>query len=122
MKKDLNRNTRGVNHYLHFKSDFKSDSNRLFDSLPLFFRIMYLDQPNPWIHQINRFDFLRLATVSSEFEYYQKIQFGDFEYRKIKPTHPKEINEIELSEFLSTSILRKEDIEYSVQEFILCLA
>ncbi len=122
MKKDLNRNTRGINHYLHFKSDYENDSDRLFNSLPLFFRIMYLDQPNPWVNQINRFDFLRLATLSSEFNFYQKIKIGDFEYKKISPESKKEIIEVVLTEFLSSIVLRKESLEYTIQEFILCLA
>ena len=122
MKKDLNRNTRGINHYLHFKSDYENDSDRLFNSLPLFFRIMYLDQPNPWVNQINRFDFLRLATLSSEFKSYQKVKIGEFEYKKISPTGKKNISEVILSEFLSSVVLKKANIKYTIQEFILCLA
>jgi hypothetical protein len=120
--KDLNRNTRGVNHYLHLKSDFENDYDRLFNSLPLFFRIMYLDQPNPWINQINRFDFIRLATLSSEFISYQKIKIGDFEYKKINPTNKKDIIEVGLSEFFSSSVLSKKTTEFTIHEFILCLA
>lgn len=120
--KDLNRNTRGINHFLHLKSDYDNDSERLFNSLPLFFRIMYLDQPNPWVNQINRFDFLRLATLSSEFISYQKIKIGEFEYKKIIPTNKKDITELVLTEFLSSVVLKKDNIEFTIQEFILCLA
>lgn len=121
MKKDLNRKTRGINHYLHFKSDFLKESERLFNSLPLFYRIMYLDQPNPWINQINRFDFIRLATVSSEFDKYQPIQVAGFEYRKINPGSKKDISEIKLDDFFSSNILKFIGHEFTVQEFIMTL-
>jgi hypothetical protein len=55
MKKDLTRNTHGIAHFLNLKSDFKNDSDFIFNSLPLFYRIMYIDQPNPWVNQINSF-------------------------------------------------------------------
>lgn len=122
MKKDLNRNTRGINHFLHLKSDFENDSERLFNSLPLFHRIMYLDQPNPWVEQINRFDFLRLATLSSDFDIYQKINIGNFKYKRITPLNKIDIIELELADFLSRPILSSGNFEYTAQEFILSLA
>ncbi|MCS4434275.1 hypothetical protein [Aquiflexum gelatinilyticum] len=121
MKKDLNRKTRGINHYLHFKSDFENESDRLFNSLPLFYRIMYLDQPNPWVNQINRFDFIRLATISAEFEKYQLIQIAEFEYKKINPNSKKDICEIKLDDFFSSNILKSKGKEFTVKEFIMTL-
>lgn len=122
MKKDLNRNTRGIKHYLNFKKDYEEDSDRLFDSLPLFYRIMFLDQPNPWIQQINRFDFLRLAVVSSDFNDFQKILIGNFHFKKIQPSDKKSIIELQLNDFFQSVILKSSKYEYNVQEFILCLA
>jgi hypothetical protein len=63
-----------------------------------------------------------LATLSSEFISYQKIKIGDFKYKKIKPTNKKDIIEVTLSEFFSSAILRKDTIEFTIHEFILCLA
>lgn len=122
MKKDLNRKTRGIYHFMNLKKDFEEESSRLFDSLPLFFRIMYLDQPNPWVKQLNRFDFLRLAIISSEFQEYQKILIGGFQFKKIEPVDKKSIIEIPLSDFFQSNILKGGDYEYTVQEFLLCLA
>jgi hypothetical protein len=83
---------------------------------------MFLDQPNPWIHQINRFDFIRLAVVSSEFIDFQKILIGNFEYRKIEITDKKQLCEITLDKFFKTIILKSSDYEYTIQEFLLSLA
>ncbi len=122
MKKDLSRQTRGIKHFLNLKKDLEQESDRLFDSLPLFYRIMYLDQPNPWVKQINRFDFLRLAVVSSEFQTYQKVQIGGFQVKRIQPTDKKSIIEIPLSDFFQSNILKSNQYEYNTQEFLLCLA
>ncbi|MEL1240919.1 hypothetical protein [Flavobacterium flavipallidum] len=122
MKKDLTRTTRGIAHFLNLKSDFEDDSDRIFSSLPLFYRIMYIDQPNPWVNQINRFDFIRLAVVSSNFKAYQLIKIGNFEYKKITPSNKVDILEIDLSDFFNSSILRTDEYEYSVQDFIMGLA
>ncbi|MBL7810820.1 MAG: hypothetical protein JNL57_01235 [Bacteroidetes bacterium] len=121
MKKDLSRNTRGINHYLHFKSDYEEKSERLFNSLPLFYRIMYLDQPNPWVNEINRFDFIRLATVSGSFHKYQQIQIADFEYKRITPESGMDIHEIKLNDFFQSNILKHKKEEFTVQEFIMTL-
>mgnify|MGYP006157213883 CR=1 FL=1 len=122
MKKDLNRNTRGVKHYLNLKQDFENESDRLFDSLPLFYRIMFLDQPNPWIQQINRFDFLRLAVVSSDFNDFQKTLIGKFLYKKIDVIDKKMILEIKLEDFFQSTILKTAEFNYTIQEFLLMLA
>jgi hypothetical protein len=82
---------------------------------------MYLDQPNPWVNEINRFDFIRLATVSAEFEHYQSIQIAEFEYKKINPGFRKDILEIKLDDFFSSNILKYKDEEFTVQEFIMTL-
>ncbi|WP_139230215.1 hypothetical protein [Lishizhenia tianjinensis] len=121
MKKDLNRKTRGINHYLHFKSDYEKKSDRLFNSLPLFYRIMYLDQPNPWVNEINRFDFIRLATLSAKFNVYQPIKIANFEYKRITPNSKKDILEIKLDEFFNSNILKYKKEEFTVQEFIMTL-
>ena len=121
MKKDLNRKTRGINHYLHLKSDYKKKSERLFNSLPLFYRIMYLDQPNPWINKINRFDFIRLATVSAKFNAYQQIEIAGFEYKRISPDSKKDLLEIKLDDFFQSDILKCNDKKFTVQEFIMTL-
>jgi hypothetical protein len=122
MKKNLNRNLRGVKHYLNLKKDFESESDRLFDSLPLFYRIMFLDQPNPWIEQINRFDFLRLAVVSSDFNDFQKTLMGKFHYKKIEVIDKKRILEIKLEDFFQSIILKTTEYSYTIQEFLLMLA
>lgn len=82
---------------------------------------MYLDQPNPWVNQINRFDFIRLATVSDCFASYQERIISDFEYKKITPNSKKEISEIKLDDFFQSNILRHNNQEFSVQEFIMAL-
>jgi hypothetical protein len=122
MKKDLSRQTRGISHFLNLKQDFEGGADRLFDSLPHFFRIMYMDQPNPWVKQINRFDLLRLAVVSSELPKYQPTQIGEFKYKKIEPADKKSIIEIPLSDFFQTNILKTNTYEYTTHEFLLCLA
>jgi hypothetical protein len=122
MKKDLNRNTRGVKHYLNLKQDFEIESDRLFDSLPLFYRIMFLDQPSPWIQQINRFDFLRLAVVSSEFDDFGKILIGKFSYKKIKVSDNKKKLEIKLEDFFQSTILKSTEYDLTIHEFLLILA
>lgn len=82
---------------------------------------MYLDQPNPWVNEINRFDFIRLATVSENFHAYQQIKIADFEYKRITPDSKKDIHEIKLNDFFLSNILKHKNEEFTVQEFIMTL-
>lgn len=82
---------------------------------------MYLDQPNPWVNEINRFDFIRLATVSARFNAYQHVKIADFEYKRITPDSKKDILEIKLDDFFQCNILRHNNEEFTVQEFIMTL-
>lgn len=83
---------------------------------------MYLDQPNPWVNEINRFDFIRLATVSAKFHLYQQIKIADFEYKRITPDSKKDILEIKLDDFFQSNILKHKNEEFTVQEFIMTLS
>lgn len=84
MKNKLNRSTRGMDKYLDLKKDYEENPSRLFDSLPLFYRIMYLDEPNPWVNEINRFDFLGLVSLSSDIEEFKCLENTGFEFKEIK--------------------------------------
>ena len=122
MKKDLSRNTQGIRHFLNLKEDFERNSDRLFNSLPLFYRVMYIDQPNPWVSQINRFDFIRLAVVSKSFNLYQSIELSNFSYKRIKPYDNLDVFEIDLNSFFQNNILKNSIYEYSVHDFIMGIA
>ncbi len=82
---------------------------------------MYLDQPNPWANEINRFDFICLASVSGNFNAYQQIKIAHFEYKRITPDSKKNIHEIKLVDFFLSNILKHKNKEFSVQQFIMTL-
>lgn len=121
MKKDLTRNKQGINHFINLKNDFERNSDRILNSLPLFYRVMYLDQPNPWVNQINRFDFIRLAVVSNSFNSYHPFEINNFYFKRIKPMDSSDRFDIELKDFFQSNILKNESFEYNIHEFILCI-
>lgn len=121
MKKDLTKNSRGISHYLNLKSAYENGSEQIIKTLTIFYRIMFLDK-NPWITEINRFDFLKLAVVSSEFNEYQKILVGNFNYKKILPNNINTNLEISIETFFDSKILKSDKFEYTIKEFILSLA
>lgn len=82
---------------------------------------MYLDQPNPWVNEINRFDFIRLATLSAKFDIYQPIKLVDFKYKRITPKSKLDTLEITLDDFFKSNILQHKNQEFTVHEFIMTL-
>jgi len=122
MKKlSLKKTDRGINHYLHLKKDFESKNERITTSLPLFIRIMFLDHPNPWIKQINRFDFVKLVVVHKEFGKLNTIINQKTKYNKEIVKSQNNSLEISLLDFLNTEIISLNNFTYSVQEFALGL-
>lgn len=118
----LSKSTRGVKHYLNLKKDFESDKERLAISLPLFLRIMYLDQPNPWLNEINRFDFIHLFVTNSSFGTLSSHVSNKISYCTSISTSKSPSKVLEESEFLNTIILEIDNEKYNLQEFVLGVA
>lgn len=110
MKNKLNRSTRGMDKYLDLKKDYEENPSRLFDSLPLFYRIMYLDEPNPWVNEINRFDFLGLVSLSSDIEEFKCLENTGFEFKEIKLCQRNDSLILKLEDFFLINILKKKGI------------
>ncbi|WP_333696496.1 hypothetical protein [Flavobacterium sp.] len=121
-KNSLSRNDRGVKHFLYLKKDFENDVERLSISLPLFVRIMFLDEPNTWVKEINRFDFIRLAALDHEFGNLDKEIRNNFKYCSKFDKSGKQFKEIDLDSFFRTIIAEIDNHTYNVQEFILGVA
>lgn len=121
-RNSLNRHDRGVTHFLNLKKDYENDSDRLIISLPLFIRIMFLDQPNPWVKEINRFGFIRLAALHNEFGLFDKVIGNNFRYCSKFSRTGNQFQEITLENFLQTIIVEIDIHSFNVQEFILGIA
>lgn len=116
--KSLKRDDRGLSHFHNLKNDLENESHRIAISLPLFIRVMFFDQPNNWIKKINRFDFLRLACLDSSFP---KIEHSlSDEITICSSIYPRKLkyNEISLSNFFNSDIIRIKEHRITVQEFI----
>ncbi|MBZ9631322.1 hypothetical protein LB465_11080 [Salegentibacter sp. LM13S] len=121
MKKSLKRTDRGLSHYRDLKKDLESSNERISKSLPLFIRIMYYDT-NPWIKQINRFDFLRLATLDKNFGIIDtKINKWVSYCSKISPKKADHL-EISLENFFESRILKIQNKLFTVKDFVFALA
>lgn len=121
MKKSLKRTDRGLSHYRDLKKDLESSDERISKSLPLFIRIMYYDT-NPWIKQINRFDFLRLATLDKNFgKIDTKINKLVSYCSKISPKKANHL-EISLENFFESRILKIQNKLFTVKDFVFALA
>lgn len=121
MKKSLKRTDRGLSHYRDLKKDMESGDERISKSLPLFIRIMYYDS-NPWFKEINRFDFLRLASLDENFgEMDTKINNAISYCSKISPTSNSH-KEIPLDDFFNYEILNIKGKLFTVKDFVFALA
>lgn len=121
MKKSLKRTDRGISHHLNLKNDLENSDDRITTSLPLFIRIMFYDT-NPWIKQINRFDFLRLATLHKDFgKLDTAINFNISYSTRIVPSD-KDRQEIALEDFFESHFISVDETLYTIKEFVFALA
>ncbi|MBE7641797.1 hypothetical protein GUB10_15815 [Salegentibacter sp. BLCTC] len=121
MKKSLKRTDRGISHYLNLKKDLENQDDRIVISLPLFFRIMFFDS-NPWIKQINRFDFLKLAILNDDFENLDRKITQDIYCSKNLIPENKNRKEMPIDEFFNSIILKIKSYDCSVKDFVFALA
>lgn len=121
MKKSLKRTDRGLSHYRDLKKDLESNDERISKSLPLFIRIMYYDT-NPWIKQINRFDFLRLASLDEDFGKIDTKINNQVSYcSRISPGTKNHL-EIPLNDFFERDIINIQNRLFTVKDFVFALA
>ena len=117
-RKSLKRDVRGLSHYHSLKNDLENNSERIATSLPLFVRVMFFDQPNEWVKKINRFDFLRLACLDSEFP---SIQYSlNSNVDVCANVYPRDVKykELSLNGFFDSEIIEIGDNKITVKEFI----
>ncbi|WP_421947412.1 hypothetical protein [Phaeodactylibacter xiamenensis] len=99
----------------------KQESKRLYDSLPLFVRIMFLDHPSTWLEEINKFDFFTLISVAPEYDLLIDLSPNQKMVQVLYP-YGKEKMHIRLSDFLSLNIIEINGIFYTIKDFCLSLA
>jgi hypothetical protein len=116
--KSLKRDDRGLSHFHSLKNDLENDSDRIATSLPLFIRVMFFDKPNDWIKKINRFDFLRLACLDLNFPKIEHSLSDEIEICFTIYPRMLKYNEISLSDFFNSDIIRIKELKLTVQEFI----
>lgn len=116
--KSLKRDDRGLSHYHSLKNDLKNDSDRIATSLPLFIRVMFFDKPNDWVKKINRFDFLRLVCLDTDFPSMQNSIDSDIDICSNIYPRNKKYTELSLNEFFNSEIIRIKNHKITIQEFI----
>lgn len=109
------------NKFNGLKEDIVNKSDRLTESLPLFFRHMFIDG-NKWYDQINRFDYLKKGYVTNGFgvlnkKFTNNICFCSEIFNESKKEKP-----ISLDEFNKTVVITIDSSSVTVQDFILGIA
>lgn len=109
------------NKFNGLKEDIENKSDKLTESLPLFFRHMFIDG-NEWYDEINRFDYLKKGYVTNEFgglnkKFRNHICFCSDIFNESKNQKP-----ISLEQFNKTVIIKINSTPITVQDFILGIA
>ncbi len=118
-KRSLSRQSQGVRQYLSLKKDLDNESDEIPLSLSRFIRIMFFDAPNSWIKEINRFDFVRLASLHPHFGNINSFVSESIGYCiSISPENQKRHKELEIDDFFQANILEIEGKTYSLIDFI----
>ncbi len=118
-KRSLSRESQGVRQYLSLKKDLDNESDDISLTLPRFIRIMFFDAPNSWVKEINRFDFVRLASLHPNFGDISSFVSGNVGYCKsISRENQQSHKELEIDNFFQSNILEIEGIKYTLIEFI----
>lgn len=118
-KRSLSRQDQGVRQYLNLKKDLENESDDISLSLPRFIRIMFFDSPNSWVQEINRFNFVRLASLHHGFGVINAFITLDVGYcNSVYPKNHKNHVEIDLDTFFNTQLIEIKGTKYSLIEFI----
>jgi len=116
---------RGLQRYIQLGRDIKDQSERLFDSLPLFVRIVMTEKggSSRW-KEFNKFDLINPVQLDDGFGKRTSV-FNDYRFdSKIfyQPGSGKKQKLLSCSEFLQAVLLKTPSDAFSVQEFILSIA
>lgn len=110
--------SRGYKKFEKLKKSFESNDDDIIDDLGIFTRIMFYDEPHPWINYINKFNIVRLTRLSSAINDGFTTLDHSISYNSHFHKPSDDIFEVTFNEFFDLEFLEINGTTYTIKDFI----
>ena len=112
--------TRSVGLYDRLQRDFSAESDEILHSLPQFVRMGLIESKDTWGKFVNKYDLLTMVSTSKGLQDLVDIK-GKFSTPKRISPEKVDVQFLEEQDFRSAKIIKIDEQEFSVQDFVLSI-